>query len=189
MSESLTVLIDMDNVVADFDSEVLKRIGEQYPHISLVSTRPNFYIADDYPAHRGLVRGILNQPGFFHSLPIVEGAPEGLERIIDLGYEPRICTSPIDTNQSSVPEKLKWLSRNFVPIFGTRIVEQAIITRDKYLFEGRALIDDCPEINRADEAIWAHIIFNRPYNQRATGLRLNGWLDEILPEILEMVKL
>lgn len=188
MSESLTILVDMDGVLANFDAEVINRIREQYPHIPIVESRPNIRIPDDYPEHRALIRGILDQPGFFYSLPLMEHAIEGYERIVDLGYNPRICSSPVRTNPTSIPEKLAWLERHFAPIFGSYVVEQAIITEDKHLFDGRALIDDNPIIKSAGEASWKHIIFDSPHNQRSTGLRLYGWLDQRLPELLEMAK-
>ncbi len=187
MSESLkTVLVDMDGVLAGFDKEVLNRIEARYPHIPLLGARQNFYVSDDYPEHAQLVRELSDEQGFFDSLPLVDDALEGWERIIDLGYKPRICSSPISTNPNSRIEKLDWLRRHFTPVFGSVVVEQAIITKDKHEVDGIALIDDRPEIRHANEASWKHVIFDQPYNQHVPGLRLNGWLDEALPEVLEL---
>lgn len=188
MSESLTVLIDMDGVIVDFDAEVESRIADRYPHIQLLGKRTNHYISDDYPEHKHLIREMFDQPGFFQSLPIADDALEGWERLIDLGYNPRICSSPVITNPGCKSEKLGWLEHHFVPVFGKSVVEQAIITSDKYLVDARALIDDCPEIEKANEASWAHVVYDKPYNQQTVGLRLHGWLDERLPEILEEIR-
>ncbi len=185
MMETPTILVDMDGVLADFDKEVLSRMEARYPHIPLLGARQNCHVADDYPEHWALIRELSNEPGFFDSLPQVDNALEGWGRIIDLGYNPRICSSPINTNPNSRIEKLGWLQRHFAPYFGSIVAEQAIITRDKHLFDGVALIDDRPELRGADEASWRHIIFDQPYNRHVAGLRLSGWLDKKLPEILE----
>ena len=187
MAESLTVLIDMDGVLANFDSEVLNRIQKQYPHIPILSARSNFYIADDYPEHKELVREISDQPGFFESLPLVDSALEGWQRIIDLGYNPRICSSPISSNPNSEREKRLWIEHHFVPFFGSYVVEQAIITKNKHLYEGRALIDDRPEVRDSDKASWKHIVFDQLYNKHIERPRLYGWRDNKLPELLDAI--
>ncbi len=187
MSESLTILIDMDGVLADFDREVLNRIREQYPYIPILSERSNFYISEDYPEHKELVKEVSDQPGFFNSLPLVDFALEGWQRIIDLGYNPRICSSPISSNPNSEQEKLSWIERHFVPVFGGYVVEQAIITKDKHLHEGRALIDDRPEVRNSNEANWEHIVFDQPYNKHINGPRLINWQDNNLAALLDTI--
>jgi 5'-nucleotidase len=178
------VLIDMDGVLADFDAEILRRLAERYSHIPLRATRTNFYIAEDYTEHQALVRALSDEKGFFDSLGLVENAIEGWQRIIDLGYHPRVCSSPMRTNPYSKIEKLRWLDRHFAPTFGEKVVDEAIITNSKYLQAGMALIDDRPRLKNFDRATWVHIIFDRSYNQHAPGPRLNGWLDSRLPIIL-----
>jgi len=118
-------------------------------------------------------------------LQTVDNALKGWQRIIDLGYNPRICSAPIRANPYCLTEKLGWLRRNFVPVFGHYVVEQAIITKEKHLYDGVALIDDRPEVAKSSEASWQHIVFNKPYNQNSKGVRLKGWLDDKLPSLLE----
>ena len=185
MEKCKIVLTDMDGVLADFDGEVLKRLKEQYPHIPILGERRNFYVSDDYPEHTTILRQISDEPGFFESLPFIENAVEGWEKLIKLGYDPVICSSPMLSNPYSGPEKLIWLRERFVPIFGRQAVERAIITREKYLFNGIAIIDDKPEMTKVEQTKWTHIIFDQPYNRDKPGLRLKGWLDSNLPEILE----
>jgi 5'-nucleotidase len=185
MNESPTVLVDMDGVLADFDAAILKRVAADLPHITPLPTRRNFYIADDYPEHSILIREMSRQPGFFASLPVVHGALEGWRRIIDLGYRPRVCTAPMRSNPACRTEKLAWLTKHFEPDFGPSVARQAIVTKEKHLCAGTALIDDRPEVRRSGEAIWQHIVFDRPYNQGGHRLRLHGWEDELLEELLK----
>lgn len=184
MGSSRTVLVDMDGVLSDFDGEVLRRLADAHPDIPRAAERSNFYIADDYPDHKKIVRALYGGAGFFASLSVVDGALDGWARILDLGYRPRICSSPVTANPHSEVEKLAWLERHFAPRFGPQVVSEAVITKDKHLIDGVALIDDRPEIARYQDATWRHIIFGRPYNQSKQGLRLRGWADPRLAEVL-----
>jgi 5'-nucleotidase len=171
----------MDGVLADFDAEITKRVKDQHPYITLLETRDNFYFSDDYPEYKTLIRDISNEPGFFDSLPLIDHATTGWQRVIDLGYHPRICSSPIRSNPHSETEKRTWLQRHF----GSRVAEEAIITSDKYRYDGIALIDDRPELRHAAEASWQHIIFDQPYNHSVNKLRIHGWLDDELATTLK----
>ena len=186
----LKVLVDMDGVIADFDKEVELRLKNRYPEIQITETRKKFYISDDYPEHSLLIRSISDEQGFFETLPLVDNALEGWQRIIDLGYHPVICSSPLGTNPYSKAEKLNWLRQHFSPIFGQWVVNQAIITPDKHLFGGIALIDDRPVLKNSDIATWKHILFDQEYNKDVTNkARLYGWLDDALPELLEVASI
>ncbi|HEU4914886.1 MAG TPA: hypothetical protein VFT16_05830 [Candidatus Saccharimonadales bacterium] len=182
--EAPTVLVDMDGVLADFDQEIQSRLANRHPSIP-IAPRSNFYIAQDYPEHVDLVRSLSDEEGFFISLPVVDNALDGWQRILSNGYTPRICSSPIRTNQRSRQEKLGWLEREFVPIFGKWVVDQAIIAKDKAAYDGIALIDDRPGLQSADTASWQHIIFDRPYNKQSRQPRLYGWKDSNLLHLLK----
>jgi 5'(3')-deoxyribonucleotidase len=179
-------LIDMDGPLADFDAEVVNRLSIRRPDIPILKTRHNFYISDDYPEHSLLLREISDEEGFFESLPLAAYALEGFQRVIDLGYHPRICSKPMRSNPYSKIEKLKWLEREFVPIFGEYVVKEAIITPNKHEQEGVALIDDAPAIPKSEEALYGeHIVFDMEYNQASEQPRLYGWLDDNLAALLE----
>jgi 5'-nucleotidase len=191
MSETLkpVALIDMDGVQANFDAIILERIGERYPHIPILDTRTNFYISEDYPDHRDTIRSLSDEEGFFDCLPLVEDTIAGFHRVIEYGFHPRICSAPISTNPFSKAEKLGWLTRHLVPEFGPRIVEEAIIDKRKYLYDGVVLIDDRSGIDGQERAPWKHVVFDRPYNQDSTApFRLHGWLDPNLGNILEAAR-
>ncbi len=180
------ILVDMDGVLADFDQEVKNRLAIKHPDIPILDTRENFYISDDYPKHSLKIRAISDEQGFFESLPLIEDALEGWQRLLDLKFHPIICSAPIRSNPYSKIEKLNWLKKHFVPVFGERVVDQAIITSDKHLSDGIVLIDDRPEIMNSDAASWKHIIFDQPYNRDKIGQpRIIGWQDKNLSDILK----
>jgi len=184
MRTGVTVLVDMDGVLADFDSQVLHTMTQRHPEIPIRSVRENFQISDDYPAHFKIVSAISDAKGFFELLQPVENAIDGWRRLISLGYHPRVCSSPMKANPGSADEKLRWLAKHFAPVVGNSIVDEALITNDKYLADGRVLIDDRPQIKNYERAKWTHLIFDQPFNRHVQGPRLHGWLDEGLPTIL-----
>lgn len=176
----------MDGVIADFDQEVINQLRARYPEIPILESRSHWYISDDYPDHSRLIRDISDKQGFFENLPLIENALEGWQRLIDFGYHPVICSSPLQSNPYSRAEKLSWLKRVFAPKFGQSIVDQAIIDKNKHLHEGFAIIDDNPIMPNSDEAGWQHILFRQEYNKSSqSDLVLEGWLDEKLPELLK----
>lgn len=179
------ILVDMDGVLADFDAAVLRHL----PVVERVA-RTHFYIAEDHPKHAARVDEITRDPEFFRNLPLVDNALQGWQRLIDAGYQPRICSAPLSRNQAAVQGKLAWLRLQFVPQFGERVVSEAIIDKTKSRYDGLALIDDRPEVDtNSGRATWRHIVFDQPYNKHSrTALRIRGWDDPHLEDILEAAR-
>jgi 5'-nucleotidase len=179
------VLVDMDGVLADFDAAVLHRLP-----VTAHVARAHFYIAEDYPQHAAHVDEITHHPEFFRNLPLVDNALEGWQRLIDAGYQPRICSAPLSKNQEAAQNKLGWLRQHFVPRFGERVVREAIIDKMKSRYDGLALIDDRLEVDTNNgRATWRHIVFDQPYNKHSSAaLRIRGWDDPHLEDILEAAR-
>lgn len=189
MSERPTVLVDMDGVLADFDTAFHETVREQYPNVQMLDPLPDppsFYASQYYSGeHQSGLRTISNAEHFFARLPVMPGALEGWQRIMDEGFRPQICSSPIRSNPYSKLEKLGWLEEHMAPVFGSWVVETAIITSDKFQYGGVALIDDRPDMPHADIAPWQHVLFDQPCNRHVeTDLRLIGWSDPNLGSIL-----
>lgn len=184
-----TVYIDMDGVIADFDQGALTRLQQLKPEVRSDRPRRQFYLVDDYPEWEAELRQICAAPGFFEELPLQEGALEGWQRIIDAGFTPRILSSPLSSHAACEAEKRRWLRRHWGPAYGDTVASDALITKDKHLYDGIALIDDRPVIAGAEQASWSHIVMSRDYNRQVdTDLRLHDWQDQGLETLLELAR-
>lgn len=182
MSElSKIVLIDMDGVMADFDSAALINIP-----IANRVPRSNFYVSHDYPEElRPSIENVYNSPGFFENLKVMPGVFNGWQTLIDNGYRPRVASAPLSSNPTSTDGKIKWLERVMVPRFGSSVVDEAIIDKNKWKYDGLAILDDRPDIPRGpdglDQANWQHILFGWQHLGKVpmarTAFRLLDWRD------------
>ena len=145
--------------MADFDTAAIANISADQR-----MSRSNFYIAHDYDETiRPSIEAIYNAPGFFESLEPMPGLLEAWQAMIDNGYHPQVASAPLTSNRTAIEGKVKWLDRIMVPEFGPRIVEEAIIDKDKWKYRGLALIDDRPNVPRGvngeQKAEWEHVLF------------------------------
>lgn len=168
----MLILLDMDGVLADFDSAFYQawesRFGGVYPAIPK-EKRTTFYVRDDYPEFlRDNIEEIYHSQYFYRNIPIMAGAKEAVAEMLAMGHEIRICTSPLTTNKFCASEKFEWVEEHFSSDFLARI----IIAKDKTWVRGDILIDDKPVIPGSLQPVWRHIIYDHPYNQKQGGLRL-----------------
>jgi 5'-nucleotidase len=183
----------MNGVLADADQAVMQRMAELHPDAKPAENRPNYFVARDYPPEvEAAAWAIIAEPGFFADLPVVEGALDGWQRIIDAGYRPQICSSRMGHAERSIDEKLEWIDRVMVPRFGRWVLNEAVIVRDKSTVAGIALIDERPEVPKAREASWQQLMFHRPthtFNHHVEkAARLEGWSDPWLGALLAATK-
>lgn len=181
------VLVDMDGVLFDYESpnnEIIRNFG-----VTPIENRKGFYYPEVYRNNPDLHRHIYDEnrrPGFFRSFPLIEGAIEGWQRILDAGFLPRVCSSPFDHHPTVITEKKECLEEYFVPRFGSWVVDTAIFDRFKSGYDACALIDDHPDVRGSTFAKWQQIVFTQSYNkQLQTRLRLNGWNDPSLETLLQ----
>ena len=181
--EQLPVLVDMDNVLVDYEKETKRQLLELYPDICLRPDDEAPYIEDLTlnKRDRQLVLDLQYRRGHFLNMPPVEGAVEGWQALIELGYHPQIASAPLSKNYWCIQEKLGWIDQ----YLGPQAVDEALIAPDKSAYKGFALIDDMPKVRNAEKATWQHVVFNQPYNQQsAAEHRLYGWKDPNLSAIL-----
>jgi 5'-nucleotidase len=170
------VLLDMDGVLFNFEDPNNAIIRTHFPDVPIVENRSSIYYKDTYSAYPKVCEKIYQEnrrPGFFSSFPLVDFAVEGFARILEAGYTPIVCSSPLEDHKTVIDEKKASLEEHLVPIFGTWVIDTAIFDRDKSKYDAIAMIDDHPSIRGAKEAIWQQIVFSRSYNHTlGTDFRL-----------------
>ena len=172
----MLLLVDQDNVLADFSRVIHTELCARghRERIAPPAKQTAYPLEEHYPPELlGELKAIYTAEGFFRGLPPIEGAVRAVREMMDEGIDVRICTYPIQAYRHCVGEKYEWVERHFGAEFTTRM----ILTRDKTLIAGDALIDDNPDITGSRTPSWRHIVFDQPYNRAMTGPRLKRWAD------------
>ncbi len=167
------ILVDQDDVLADFQGNFLRIWRERYPKRQFVpiEERKHFMLEKDYASeYEPDINEILSSPGFFRSMPPIEGAIEAVKEIKNKYCEVFICTSPLRVYQNSI-EKYEWVEQ----YLGPEWIEKIILTKDKTLVRGDILIDDKPIIKGIATPAWEHILYTQPYNKGLTDRRHLTW--------------
>ena len=170
----MIILVDMDDVLADFDGEFYQRWNARHPERKIVSpeSRKCFYIKEELPPeYAPLVTEINTEKGFILSLPEISGGIKAVNDMKDMGHEVFICTAPLDIYENCVLEKYKWVDEHM----GFGWSKRLILTKEKALVKGDILIDDKPSIKNEDKASWEHVFYDKPYNRNINGKRRLTW--------------
>ncbi|MDW8260400.1 MAG: 5'-3'-deoxyribonucleotidase [Gammaproteobacteria bacterium] len=160
----MLVLVDQDNVLADFDAAFRARWNERYPQAPFVSAerRRSWNPVDDLPAeYRAAGVALYSAQGFFRSLAPIAGAVPALQAMLELGWNVRICTAPIIAYHHCVREKFEWVEEHL----GADWVRRIVLTADKTVVHGDWLIDDQPRVHGSRTPSWRHALFDRPHNR------------------------
>lgn len=185
----LVFLIDQDGPLADFDPHFHSRCREEGWYIEVESHHhQTFRFATDHMPNeeeRAAARAMVDTPGWFRDLPVVEGAQEGLAKLAEVpNSEVWICTKPLEANVTCRDDKAWWIEQHF----GEEWVDRLILAPDKSLVQGHLLLDDAPKPEWSHRASWVPVIF--PMNWNGAGSDWDGLLNwkwgddlEILVEI------
>lgn len=161
---TVTILVDMDGPLADFDAHfyelcVANGFGLDYEGPTFQRHRfATDHIVDR--SQRRAARQMVNQdPTWFRELPVVPGAPEGLEELAGLA-DVWICTKPLEANPTCRDAKAAWLAEHF----GERWLQRLILAPDKSMVVGDVLLDDAPKVEWLARAQWRPVIYEMPWN-------------------------
>lgn len=170
----MILLVDLDDVLADFDGGFYLEWKYRYPEKSIPSPdkRTKFYLREETPEeYKPLITEIIITEGFIKSLPEIPGGKEAITQMRNLGFEVFICTSPFKNYKHCVKEKYIWVEEHL----GREWVDKLILTGDKTIVSGDFLIDDKPEILGCSKPRWEHILYDRSYNRHIKNKRRLTW--------------
>lgn len=169
MSNSESLLIDMDGVIADSMGGVFDYVEEHFGH-SLAHEDIIDYWFNGLP--RDDIMKSFRSKGFFRNLDVITGAVRGVRRLREeYNGNVYICSAPMrGVEKRCESEKRDWLAEYFDEEFA----KQAIITVNKVAVPGRVIIEDNPDLALGP---WRPVMFDQAYNRKATYPRMYGWHD------------
>ncbi len=168
----MTILVDMDGVLANFEKSFYEKWVQKYPDKASIhpEDRTSHDILADYPDCGSEIYGILGARGFFREL---EPYPDGIQAIkdmLEMDLDPTICTAPMAKSTTCPMEKLEWVEEHL----GTDWIKRVIIARDKTKVVGKVLIDD--HVQKGLYAPhWQQLLMTRPYNKSIIWLPRISW--------------
>lgn len=168
----MLILVDQDGVLADFEAGFLQLWRAEHPDAPYVDLagRTTWLIKEQYPvAWHAAMDAIHTRAGFFAGLPVMDGAVQAMDALLQAGHDVRICTSPLTRWHNCVAEKHAWVEEHLGPQWVRRI----ILTKDKTLCAGDVLIDDKPHVTGALVPSWTHLRFDTPFNSAGDHPLLN----------------
>jgi 5'-nucleotidase len=161
-----TVLCDIDCVVADLLGPWLAAYNAEYAQDVRIEDVSSWDLGACVP-HGDEVYQIIRRPGFFASLPLLGGAKEGLEELLEKGNDVYLVSAAYSA--SAFSEKFDWV-RKHLPFMKDRVFLTDGKT-PKGLIRGDVLIDDGPhnlidfkERNPKSMAIAAFYPYTMPAN-------------------------
>lgn len=182
-ARTLTVLLDMDGPLADFDAEFHRRcVAEGWQFDAGVcgpEDQRHRYFTDHMPKRkqRRKAREMVDGPGWFAGLPVTPGAQEGVEELLSRGHQVWVVTKPLATSATCLSEKQAWIGEWF-----PELADRLITASDKSMVRGDLLLDDAIRTQWIPDAEWQPVVFSTPFNGSDTewaGLPRWTWADGI----------
>ncbi|MFL5742450.1 MAG: 5' nucleotidase, NT5C type [Flavisolibacter sp.] len=162
-----SIAIDMDNVIADVETHYInwyeRDYGVRMSREQLIGI-PETQAFPDKEA----VKKFLFTPGFFRTVPIIEGAREAVEELMK-SYKVYIVSAAMEFPQS-LSEKYEWLKEHF-PFISWH---QIIFCGDKSVISTDFMIDD--HVKNLDSCSGKPLLFSACHNAYIHHhQRLNNW--------------
>src|SRR5699024_12343642 len=107
------IAVDMDEVLADYSGELLKRSNEKFNLSVTKKDLEGYHIQELFPEVADELYDIVNTDSFFRNLPVIEDSQEVLEELSE-HYEIVIATAAMLSPNSLVGNYDWWL--NHFPI-------------------------------------------------------------------------
>lgn len=174
-------LIDCDGVLADFVGHILSYIESSVTPDKI----ENWNLFSHLPSKdRKRASAALNDHLFWRTLPVLDGAPEGVKAIRDKGYHVVVMTSPWNGCPHWHEARLSWLQDQFQVSFS-----DVLVGHRKYMVDASFFLDDKPQNIEHYKRHFGHrriYLMDHTYNKGCTtGIRVT-W--DTLPGLIPSLK-
>ncbi|WP_372378059.1 hypothetical protein ACBZ91_01420 [Vibrio natriegens] len=165
------IAIDMDEVIADFNHELIIRFNEQFDKSIKLEDLNGIKIQKLFPSLEKEIDDMINCDSFFRDLPVIRNSQKVIEKLCEK-HQVFIVSAALD-HSNSMPAKLSWLNKNFPFIKNSNIVFCGL----KSIVRADYLIDD--HVHHFENFSGKGILFSSPHNAKvAWKNRAHNW-DEI----------
>lgn len=179
------ILVDMDDVLAEFSETWLSRYNEDYDDNITVEAFDSWNAMASVKPECGLkIFDYFAEPGIYRYLKPKAGSQEVIAELVEMGAEilivtdsPKGCAFGDEKWKGSNPadDKRAWLQEHFPMVS----LDNVIICRKKWMVMGDILIDDKPAtIQKFQEEGRKILAMEMPYNRNMdVKLRAKTWDD------------
>ena len=179
----MRLLIDQDEVLAQFTARILEWWNQDHPNQKpvVVEDIGNYWLEQTLGERAAyFIKACMRYPDFFTNLEPIPGAIEGMKTLHDEGHELIIATKCPTSAGIAFHGKIAWM-RKHLPFVD---VDNFVAIQRKDLLIGDVLLDDSPSnIKLFQKMGRAVVIFDRPWNRDLPGLRAKNW-----GEFIQMVR-
>ena len=182
----MTILLDMDGVIAQCHQKVLEVYRDQHGADSVPFDEPTeYWMETNFPdpvEAKKRIYDIFKMPGLFASFAVQPGSQEAVTQMIEDGHDIYFCSTPMFSNPTCCDDKISWINKHF---FG--MGDKLILTAHKRMVAGDLLVDDKPHISGHHEPTWKHVTIDQEYNKMLEVPRIHrDWSNwrEIFTEVL-----
>lgn len=111
----MKILLDVDGVVSDFVGGLLSQLDDAgLAHgIDINALGPRHLFDYMTPGVDEIAHGMVTANGFATLLPVIAGAQEGVNNLIELGYKVVFVTAPWKPSRTWCADRYDWLRANF----------------------------------------------------------------------------
>jgi len=142
----MIINLDVDGVVCDFAPHMFETLKEIYG-FDVDSLDPEIYkVWDIFPLmpdemRKFAFKELMSNPFYWMSIPVVDGAVEGVNKLVEHGHRIHWITSPWASCFGWADARKKWLEKNFGLKDGYK---DLTITGDKSFSDADVFVDDKP---------------------------------------------
>jgi 5'(3')-deoxyribonucleotidase len=165
------VLLDCDGVLANLRKHTVEVMG-----LPIDWSAPGDYKVEDWlePDDAKAARDLLKAPEFWMTLPVMDGALEGVQKFRDRNYEVVVLTAPYASCPLWYDLRISWLKENF------NIPRDSVIVGSKKSWVGNAdrfLDDKLTNIEswEAENPNGRAYLFTAPHNVMVPRLQRVDW--------------